>query len=84
MRLAIAPGPTVHWLFRSRDLPSRFSAMASRMCGTGRRNRAVKHMYVSPLLTIVVVVSAVLLVPNFIFTEATRGSYRFETARVAV
>ena len=50
MRLAIAPGPTVHWLFRSHDLPSKFSAIASRMCN--RRNRAVKHMYVNPLLRI--------------------------------
>ena len=24
MRLAIAPGPTVHWLFRSHDLPSKY------------------------------------------------------------
>ena len=28
MRLAIAPGPTIHWLFRSYDLFSKFSAMA--------------------------------------------------------
>ena len=34
MRLAIAPGPTVHWLFRSHDLPSKFSAIASRMYKT--------------------------------------------------
>ena len=48
MLLAIAPGPTAHWLFRSHDVPSKFSAIASRICG--RRNRAVKHMRVSPLL----------------------------------
>ena len=29
MRLAITPGPTVHWLFRSHDLPSKFSAIAA-------------------------------------------------------
>ena len=31
MRRTIAPGPTVHWLFRSHDLPSKFSAIASRI-----------------------------------------------------
>ena len=56
-RLNIAPGPTVHWLFRSNDLPSKFSAIASRLCDT--RNRAVKHMNASPLLRKCVVVSAV-------------------------
>ena len=30
--LAITPGPTVHWLFRSHDLPSKFSMIASGMC----------------------------------------------------
>ena len=44
MRLAIAQGPTSHWLFRSHVSPSKFSAIASHMCG--RRNRAVKHMHV--------------------------------------
>ena len=42
MRLAIAPGQIVHWLFRSHDLPSKFSVLASRLCD--RRNRAMKHM----------------------------------------
>ena len=28
MRLATAPGPTVHWLFRSHDLPSELSTVA--------------------------------------------------------
>ena len=64
MPLAMAPGPTAHWLFRSHDLPSKFTAIASRICG--RRNRAVEHMHVSPLLRNFVGVSAVLLVPNFI------------------
>ena len=64
MRLAITPGPTVHWLFRSHDLPSKLSAIASRLCD--RRSRTVKHVYVSPLLRNFAVVSAVLLVPNFI------------------
>jgi len=27
MRLAIAPGPTVHWLFRSHDLPSKYRSI---------------------------------------------------------
>ena len=79
MRLAVAPGPIARWLFRSHDLPSKFSAIASRMYD--RRNRAVKYMFVSPLLRTFCVVSAV-LVPNY-FTEATRGSYRFENARVS-
>ena len=52
-------------LFRSHDLPSKFSAITSRMCD--RRNRAMKHMYVSPLLKTFFVVSAV--VPDFIFIE---------------
>ena len=64
MRLDIIPGPTLHWLFRSYDLPSNFSAIASRLCD--RRNRAVKHMHVSPLLRNCVAVSSALLVPNFI------------------
>jgi len=64
MRLAITPWRTVHWLFRSHDLPSKFSPIASCLCD--RCNRAVKHMHVSPLLRNFVVVSAVLLVPNFI------------------
>ena len=64
MRLAIAPGPTSHWLFRSHVSLSKFSAIASRLFD--RRNRAVKHMHVSLLLRNFVVVSAVLLVPNFI------------------
>ena len=42
MRLAIAPGPTVHWLFRSHDLPSKLSAIASRLCD--RCSSAVKHV----------------------------------------
>ena len=65
MRPAIAPGPTVHWLFRSHDLPSKFSPIVSRMCD--RRNRAVKDIYVSPLLETFFVVSAI--VPDFIFIE---------------
>ena len=60
MRIAIAPGSAVHWLFRSHDLPSKFSAVAIRMCGT--RNRAVKHMHVRP---------AVLLVPNLFYRGNT-------------
>ena len=64
MRLAIAPGPTVDWLARSHDVPSKFSAIASRLCE--RCNRAVKHMHVSLLLRNFVAVSAVLLVRNFI------------------
>ena len=63
MRLDITPGPTVHWLFRSHDLPSNFSATASRLCD--RRNGAVKHMHVSPLLRNCAAVSSALLVPNF-------------------
>ena len=27
MQLAIAPGPTVHWLFRSHDLPSKYRSI---------------------------------------------------------
>ena len=63
MRLVIAPGPTVHWLFKSHELPSNLNAIASRMCN--RRNREVKHMYVSPfnVENNVFVVSAVPLVP---------------------
>ena len=64
MRLAITPWWTVHWLFRSHDLPSKFSPIASCLCD--RCNRAVKHMHVSPLLRNFVVVSAVLLVSNFV------------------
>ena len=64
MRLAIAPGPTIDWLLRSHDLPSKFSAIARRICG--RCNRAVKHMHASPMLRNFVVVAAGLLVPNFI------------------
>ena len=59
MRPAIAPGPTVHWLFRSHDLPSKFSQIVSRMCD--RRNRAVKHTHVSPLLRKNFVVSVFIL-----------------------
>ena len=32
MRLAIAPGLTIHWLLRSHDLPCKFSAIAIRLC----------------------------------------------------
>ena len=39
MWLAIAPGPTIRWLFRSHDLPSKFSAITSRLY------RVVKHMH---------------------------------------
>ena len=46
--LAIAAGPTAHWLCRTHGLASKLSTIASRMCG--RRNRAVKHVHVSPLL----------------------------------
>ena len=56
LRLAIAPGPTVHWLFKSHDLPSKFSAIASRLCD--RLNREVKHVHPSPLSRKFVVVSA--------------------------
>ena len=72
MRLVIAPGPAVHWLLRSHDTLSKFSAIASRMCD--RRNREVKHKYVSPLLRTFFVVSAV--VPVY------RGSNRFENVCV--
>ena len=27
MRLATAPGPTVHWLFRSHDLPTKYRSI---------------------------------------------------------
>ena len=37
MRLAIPPGPTVHWLFRSHNLPSKFSAIARCACSSWLR-----------------------------------------------
>ena len=56
MQLAIAPGLTIHWLFKSHDLPSKFGTIASRMCDTNKRydtnkrNREMKHNVCNPVV----------------------------------